>query len=146
MENKKAQLGLSIINAIFIFIIGMLIINFLMPEVTDFRTNMDCSNYSGISDATKLLCLVGDVVTSTSYAANSIKLMAYDKGSLLNTLVAWVNGWKILVQGSNSADENNIITLNTPPTNGNRIDFVFLEVWRKLIYPTDTIYQYGNVL
>lgn len=91
-------------------------------------------------------CLVGDVVTSSSYAANSIKLIAYDKGNIVNTLAAWVNGWKVLVQGSSSSDENNIITLNAPPTNGYRVDFVFLEVWRKLVYPSDTIYKYGNVL
>jgi len=62
MKHKKAQLGLAIISAIFVFIVGMLIINFLMDEVTNFRVNMDCSNYSGISDGTKLLCLVGDTV------------------------------------------------------------------------------------
>lgn len=60
--NNRGQLSLAIINAIFIFIIGMLIINFLMPEVTDFRTNMNCDSYTTISDGTKLLCLVGDVV------------------------------------------------------------------------------------
>jgi hypothetical protein len=61
MENKKAQLGLAIINAIFVFIMGMLIINFLMPEVTNFRVNMNCDSYTTISDATKLLCLVSDI-------------------------------------------------------------------------------------
>jgi hypothetical protein len=62
MENKKGQLGLAIISAIFVFIIGMLIINFLMDEVTNFRVNMNCDSYTTISDGTKLLCLVGDVV------------------------------------------------------------------------------------
>lgn len=62
MNNKGQTLALGIISAIVIFIIGMLIINFLMPEVTTFRTNLNCSNPSAISDGTKLLCLVGDAV------------------------------------------------------------------------------------
>lgn len=92
-------------------------------------------------------CRVGDVVTSSSYSANSFKLIAYDKGILTKALIAWVNGWKVLIQGSNNAsDENNIITLPAPPTIGYRTDFVFLEIWRKLIYTDDVIYKYGNVL
>jgi len=88
----------------------------------------------------------GDVLSSSSYAANSIKLMSSNLGTTSFSLYAWVNGHKILIQGSNSTDENNIITLNAPPSRGNRVDFVFLEVWRKLITPTDTLYRYGNVL
>lgn len=91
-------------------------------------------------------CITGDIVTSASYAANSVKLMAYDKGNLTNNLVAWVNGWQVLVQGTNSADENNIITLSTPYTGAARVDFVFLEVWRKLLTVSDTVWKYGNVL
>ena len=61
MENK-AQLSLAIMSAIFVFIVGMLMLNFLMPEVTDFRTNLHCDDYTTISDGTKLLCLAGDSV------------------------------------------------------------------------------------
>jgi len=69
MRNKKSQtLGISIIIAITIFIIGAMMINFLKPEVTRARdaTNLDCSNTAnfptGISDGTKMVCLVVDLV------------------------------------------------------------------------------------
>ena len=59
--NKKGQtLGLAILSGVIVFIIGFLCINFLMPVVTDGRTNMLCST-STISDGTKLLCLVMDI-------------------------------------------------------------------------------------
>lgn len=55
---KKAQtLGLAIIIAVFVFLIGMMMINFLKPEITRFRTNLSCSDANTISDGTKLLCL-----------------------------------------------------------------------------------------
>ena len=98
---------------------------------------------NGVSES---LCNVGDILTSSSFSANTLKLIALDKGVEKKNLIAWVNGWKLLLQGTNSLDENNIIILNAPPTMGNRIDFVFLEVWRKLIYPEDTVYKYGNFL
>lgn len=91
------------------------------------------------------LCRTGDILTSPT--ANAVKLIAYDKGILTGKLIAWVNGWKILVQGTDSlSDENNVINLPVPPSNGSRIDFVFLEVWRKLITPEEVIYKYGNRL
>jgi len=92
-------------------------------------------------------CRVGDILTSSSFNANTLKLIAYDKGILTGKLIAWVNGWKVVVQGSsNASDQNNIITLPAPPTIGHRLDFVFLEVWRKLIQPEDVVYKYGNIL
>ena len=67
--NKKAQtLGISIIVAITIFIVGMVAVNLLKPEVTRVRdaTGLDCSNTAdfptGISDGTKLTCLAIDLV------------------------------------------------------------------------------------
>jgi hypothetical protein len=61
MVNKRGQtLGVSIISAIFIFIIGMMCINFLMDEIVTFRVNMNCESASSISDSTKLLCLATD--------------------------------------------------------------------------------------
>lgn len=78
------------------------------------------------------------VLCSTSYPSNSFKLIS--KGNNF----AVVNGWLLLVQGTNSGDINNVITLNNPT--GQFYDFVFLEVWRKLIGPEDPIYPYGNVL
>jgi len=60
--NKKAQsLGLTIMSVIFILIIGFTALNFLLPEVTDARNNLNCSSAATISDGTKLLCLVFDL-------------------------------------------------------------------------------------
>jgi hypothetical protein len=36
-------------------------INFLMPEVTQFRTDIGCSSIETLSDGAKLLCLGGDL-------------------------------------------------------------------------------------
>lgn len=91
-------------------------------------------------------CASGDVLCSSTFARNTLKLIALDKGVEKKDLIAWVNGWRVLVQGSSSTDENNIITLPDPPSIGSRVEFVFLEVWRKLIEPDDTVYKYGNVL
>jgi hypothetical protein len=90
-------------------------------------------------------CQCGDVVCSPSLVANTIRLIGKDKGLVTERNEAIVNGNRILVQGTNTSDENNTIVLNPPPSIGNRVDFVFLEVWRKLIYPTDTVFKYGNV-
>lgn len=79
----------------------------------------------------------GDVLTSESYEADTFKLVS--KGGN----VAVVNGWRILVQGVNSPDDNNIIELNAAA--GQRYDFVFLEVWRKLVSHSDPLYPYGNI-
>lgn len=61
--NKKAQsLGLSIMSAIFLLIVGLMVVNFIMPEVSTFRIDLNCASASNISDGTKLTCLVGDAV------------------------------------------------------------------------------------
>jgi hypothetical protein len=62
MNNKAQTLGLILISSIFFFIVGMMVINFLMPEITTFRTDLNCASPDTISDGTKLLCLVGDTV------------------------------------------------------------------------------------
>lgn len=64
MRNKRGQtLGVAIIISIFIFIVGMLTINIIKPEVTVARSPevLDCSNAS-ITDGNKLTCLAVDVV------------------------------------------------------------------------------------
>jgi hypothetical protein len=59
--NKKGQtLGLAVMTGIFVFIIGLMVVNFVMDEVTQFRVNMNCANADSISDGTKLVCLVAD--------------------------------------------------------------------------------------
>lgn len=61
MKSKRGQtLMVSILSAIFIFIIGLMTINFIMPEVTQARTDLNCASASTITDGTKLLCLVID--------------------------------------------------------------------------------------
>lgn len=60
MNKKGATLGLAIITALGIFIIGFMFINFLTPEVSNFRIDLNCASADSISDGTKLLCLVGD--------------------------------------------------------------------------------------
>ena len=63
--NKKAQtsLGISIIVAISIFIIGIPIINLIIPDVDIAvgTSGLDCDNSTGISDGTKLTCLAVDL-------------------------------------------------------------------------------------
>ena len=59
--NKKGNLGIAIVTSIFVFIIGLSIINLLMPEVDTFRIDMNCEAAADISDATKLLCLAVDL-------------------------------------------------------------------------------------
>lgn len=61
--NKKGQTTmLTVLFAIFIFLAGVVFINFLIPEVDVFRATMECSNAAVISDGTKLTCLFGDAV------------------------------------------------------------------------------------
>lgn len=62
MNNKGQTLGIAIVTTIFVFAIGIIAINFLMPEVTNARIALNCSNAAAISDGTKLLCLVFDSV------------------------------------------------------------------------------------
>lgn len=60
MNCRGQSLGISIMSSIFVLIIGLMMVNFLMPEINDFRTNMLCAYPDSISDGTKLLCLVTD--------------------------------------------------------------------------------------
>ena len=61
--NNKGQAGLFIIVAIMIFIVGMVSINLIKPEVTTLRSGagLNCVNASAISDGTKLACLAVDI-------------------------------------------------------------------------------------
>ena len=61
IRGKKGQtMGLAIINTIFIFLVGFMILNLLMPEITQARTDLSCASPSEIHDGTKLLCLMTD--------------------------------------------------------------------------------------
>lgn len=90
-----------------------------------------------LQDATESEACSGEVLCSEDYDSNSFKLVSIDNN------IAIVNGWPILVQGSESTDDNNVIILDEPT--GQSYDFVFLEVWRKLVGSDDNIYPYGNV-
>ena len=59
--SKRGQtLGITLVALIFVFIIGMMTINFLFDEVSNFRVNLNCAAPAAISDGTKLLCLAVD--------------------------------------------------------------------------------------
>ena len=63
MRNKKSQTrAISIMVALFLFIVGMMSVNFLKDEVSRARDsdNLDCSG--DISDGNKLTCLAVDFV------------------------------------------------------------------------------------
>ena len=68
--NKRGQtLGIAVMVAISLFLVGMLSINYIKPVVTIARdsSHLDCSNSAsdfpvGISDGTKITCLVVDLV------------------------------------------------------------------------------------
>ena len=63
--NKRGQvsLGLAIIVALVIFLMGIPIVNILKPDVDIARgaTGLDCTN-SSITDGTRLSCLAVDLV------------------------------------------------------------------------------------
>ena len=64
MNNKgQINLGLSIIAGIMILLVGITLVNFLMPEVSRAvdSDNLNCAS-SDINDGVKLTCLVVDVV------------------------------------------------------------------------------------
>lgn len=60
LKNKRGQMGIAIMASIFALVFGLMVVNFLMPEVTDARNNMNCADASAIHDGTKLFCLALD--------------------------------------------------------------------------------------
>ena len=58
--NKKGNMFSALMIVFMLFIIGMTITNFLMPEVSQARIDADCTNAAGITDGTKLMCLFID--------------------------------------------------------------------------------------
>ena len=60
--NKRGQtLGISIMTAIFVLVVGLMFLNFLTPEITTFRTDLNCATPSDITDGEKLICLVSGI-------------------------------------------------------------------------------------
>lgn len=94
-----------------------------------------------------------DFVFNESWA-NFFKFGQSVSGELEPNIYANVNGWVVPVAGTRINETANKISLTPPPSSGERIDFVFLEVWRTLISPNPStlnkpnateIWTYGNV-
>jgi hypothetical protein len=61
MKNKKGQtMPLAILGFLAVIICGFTFVNFLLPEVSNFRIDMGCSDATTIHDGNKILCLIGD--------------------------------------------------------------------------------------
>lgn len=60
MNNKGQTLGLTVLSAIIFLVVGLMMVNFVMDEVSTARNNLSCASASSISDGTKLLCLMMD--------------------------------------------------------------------------------------
>ena len=60
MRGKRGQMGLAILGSIFCLLVGLLLANFLMPEVTTFRNDMNCATPAVLHDGAKLLRLMAD--------------------------------------------------------------------------------------
>lgn len=94
-----------------------------------------------LQDASESDAQTGSVICSENYASTTFKLMSYGNN------YAIVNGWPILVQGwglgLGGTLNDNVIRLDDTDNQYN--NFVFLEVWRKLVASNDPLYQYGNI-
>lgn len=62
--NKKGSVYLSIIISLMFFMMGMIFLNYLKPEVSvaTSATGLNCDSASAISDGVKLTCLITDSV------------------------------------------------------------------------------------
>jgi len=63
MNKKGSSLMIALITGVLIFFAGMIILNFIIPEIGNARlsTALDCGNLS-ISDGNKITCLGVDLV------------------------------------------------------------------------------------
>lgn len=59
--NNRATLFLSIVTSVAFFAAGMLLMNFILPEISIARVALDCDS-STISDGVKATCLGVDVI------------------------------------------------------------------------------------
>ncbi len=60
IKDKKGGLFIGFIFAMFFFMIGMWMLPFIQDQVSDARTDINCSS-TAISDGNKLTCLVVDI-------------------------------------------------------------------------------------
>jgi hypothetical protein len=65
MNKKGNSMGLTVVLAIFLFIVMLTTLNFIKPELTTAKSvnGLDCEN-TGISDFNMLTCLGVDLVLS----------------------------------------------------------------------------------
>lgn len=59
-NSKKGNIYSVIIMALLLFMIGMIVANFLKTPIDDARASLNCDNAAGITDGAKLLCLTCD--------------------------------------------------------------------------------------
>lgn len=83
MHKRGQTLMISALFSLFIFLFGIVFINFIMPEVTLARTSLTCSDSSNISDGTKATCLLVDIVVPYFI----ITLVSLSGGVLLNRIL-----------------------------------------------------------
>ncbi|MBW2965490.1 hypothetical protein KY342_00130 [Candidatus Woesearchaeota archaeon] len=62
IDKKGQTMPLAILSSLAVLIVGLLFVNFLMPEITNARTDLSCSSASTIHDGAKILCLITDSV------------------------------------------------------------------------------------
>ena len=63
MNNKSGQTAmLAVLFAAMFFLLGIIFINYIRPDVQTAQSTLDCNNTSTISDGTKLMCLITDGV------------------------------------------------------------------------------------
>lgn len=79
---KGQTIGVAVVLMIFIFIFGMLFLNFIKPNIVDARTALSCSADT-ISDGTKIVCLFVD--TTLPYWI--LIVLSITGGILLNRLL-----------------------------------------------------------
>lgn len=59
--NKHAQtMPLAILSFLAVIIVGFTLIQFLLPEISDFRVNIGCADADTLSDGGMVLCLISD--------------------------------------------------------------------------------------
>jgi len=61
MNNKAQTMGLAIMISIFVFIVGIMSVNFLMPEINTFRADIQCSDPTQLRDGGMVMCLITDI-------------------------------------------------------------------------------------
>ena len=57
-KNKKGTVFMAIMSALIIFMVGMIVVNFIKPEVSSAYSAATCA--APATDGTKILCLVVD--------------------------------------------------------------------------------------